>query len=396
MAHRDRHVDRDALLALAQALIRTPSPSGHEGQVAQLVQEAMRRAGCDEVRVDELGNVVGRLGDGQGRRLLYDAHLDTVDAGNPAHWSRDPFAAEVEAGVLYGRGACDMKGALAAMIQGVRAIVETGGSLAGTLYVAAVVQEEPCEGAALRHLIEVDGLRPDWVVLGEPTNLQLARGQRGRIEFEVHVRGKACHAAAPQRGINAIYNAARVIVGLELLAPQLGTDAFLGKGSIAVTEISSPLGNRNAIPDACTLVIDRRLTNGETEAKATSELRRILARESVDATIEVPEYHALSYRGFEIRSRQHFPYWVTAPNDPLVVAASAVVEAELGYVPRLGRWEFSTDGTYSAGVAGIPTIGFGPGDERYAHAADEQVRIDDLVQAAHVYAQLATALLGTH
>ncbi len=395
MTHRDRHVDRESLVALAQALVSTESLSGHEEQVAALVAEAMHRAGFDEVRVDALGNVVGRLGDGQGKRLLYDAHMDTVGAGDRANWARDPYGGEIEAGVLYGRGACDMKGALAAMIHGVSALADGHTRLGGTLYVAAVVQEEPCEGAAVRHLIETEGLRPDWVVLGEPTNLQLARGQRGRIEFEVQVRGKASHASAPQRGINAIYNASRVIVGLELLAPQLNSDAFLGKGSIAVTEISSPSGNRHAVPDACTLVIDRRLTNGETEAKATAEVRRVLGRESVDATIEVPEYCAPSYRGVEIRARQHYPYWVTPTNEPLLVTASAVVEAELGYVPRLDKWEFSTDGTYTAGVAGIPTIGFGPGEERYAHTVDEQVRVDDLVLAAHVYAQLASVLLGT-
>lgn len=393
MPHRDKNIDREALSALAQELVRLPSPSGQEGQVAALVADEMRLAGFDEVRVDALGSVIGRLGDGQGKRLLLNAHMDTVGVGNRASWVRDPYGGEVEAGILYGRGACDMKGGLAAMIHGVRALAASPVRLQGTLYLAAVVQEEPCEGAAMQHIVEVDGLRPDWVILGEPTNLQLARGQRGRIEFEVTVRGKASHASAPQRGINAIYSAARVIVGLELLAPQLNTDAFLGKGSIAVTEIRSQSGSRNAVPDACSLVIDRRLTNGETEAKATAEIKRVLARESVDASVEVPEYVASTYLGHPVQVRQHFPYWATPTNEPLLVAASAVIEDELGYVPHLGKWEFSTDGAYTSGIAGIPTIGFGPGEERYAHTAEEQVRVDDLVSAAQVYAQLASVLL---
>jgi putative selenium metabolism hydrolase len=393
MAQHAHPIDHTALTALAQRLVCTPSTSGAEGPLAEIVAEEMRQAGFEEVRVDRMGNVIGRLGDGRGKTLVYDAHLDTVDIGERAHWARDPLGGEIEGGVLYGRGACDMKGALAAMLHGCRALVAGGTRLAGTLYLVCVVQEEPCEGAAMRHVVEVEGLRPDWVVLGEPTNLQLARGQRGRIEFEVTVRGRAAHASAPQRGVNAIYNAARVIVGLELLAPQLNADSFLGKGSIAVTEIASLAGSRNAVPDACTLVVDRRLTNGETEAKATAEIKRILARESVDASIRVPEYCVPSYTGYEVCARQHFPYWATPANDPLLTAASGVVEDVLGYVPHLGKWEFSTDGVYTAGVAGIPTIGFGPGEERYAHTTEDQVRLDDLASAAQVYAQLAARLL---
>jgi len=394
MAQHDRSIDHNALGALAQRLVRTPSPSGAEGPLAEMVAEEMRSAGMAEVRVDRMGNVIGRLGDGQGQTLLYDAHLDTVDIGDPANWAHDPLGGEIQGGVLYGRGACDMKGALAAMLHGCRMLAEANARLQGTLYLVCVVQEEPCEGAAIRHVVEVEGLRPDWVVLGEPTNLQLARGQRGRIEFEVTVRGKSSHASAPQRGVNAIYNAARVIVGLELLAPQLNADSFLGKGSIAVTEIGSRSGSRNAVPETCTLVVDRRLTNGETEAKATAEIKRVLVRESVDATIAVPEYSVPSYTGYEVRARQHFPYWATPANDPLLTTASGVVEDVLGYVPHLGKWEFSTDGVYTSGVAGIPTIGFGPGEERYAHTTEDQVRLEDLAAAAQVYARLAARLLG--
>lgn len=393
MAYRHHAIDRDALTALARRLVRTPSPSGQEGDVAALVLNEMRKAGM-AATVDRMGNVIGRIGEPGGRRLLYNAHMDTVSVPSVDVWAHDPFGGEIEGDVLYGCGAADMKGALASMIHAVRALVEGKARLAGELYLVAVVQEEPCEGAAMRHLVEEEGLRPDWVVLGEPTNLQLARGQRGRMEFQVIVQGRACHASAPQRGVNAIYQAARAIVGLELLVPQLGNDAFLGKGTIAVTEISSRSGSRNALPDACTLYVDRRLTNGETEAKAMAEVRRVLARESIEASVEVTEYTSTSYNGYQLRSRQYYPSWVTPANDPLLLAAASVVEDVLGAVPHVGRWEFSTDGVYTAGTAGIPTIGFGPGEERFAHTADEQVRLSDLVAAAQVYAQLAATLLA--
>jgi len=395
MPYRYHRIDRESLVAFARELVKTPSPSTREGAVAQLVAEEMRRLGFHEVRVDRLGNVLGHLGQGGGKELLLDAHMDTVGATDRTRWSHDPFGAEIEDGILYGRGACDMKGALAAMIYAGKALVESGVEMDGRLTIAAVVQEEPCEGAALRHVLEEEGVHPDWVLLGEATGLQLSRGHRGRIEFQITVHGRSCHAASPQRGVNAIYDAARVIVGLELLAPQLASDSFLGKGSIAVTEISSEAGSRNAVPDACTLVVDRRLTNGETEAKALAELRRIVARESVDATIEIPEYRGQSYTGEEIRARQHFPYWATPANDPFLLKSASVVEEVLGFVPHMGAWDFSTDGTYTSGVAGIPTIGFGPGEERFAHAADERVPIEDLASAAQVYAQLAATMLET-
>lgn len=198
----------------------------------------------------------------------------------------------------------------------------------------------------------------------------------------------------PDQGVNAIYQAARVVVGVELLAAQLGEDSFLGRGSIAVTDIRSTAGSRNAVPDACTLYLDRRLTGGETEAKAIAELRSIVSREGVDASIRVDAYQGTTYTGAEVQARQEYAAWVTPANHPLVTAASTVVERTLGYLPRVTRWDFSTDGVYTAGVAGLPTIGFGPGEERYAHTSQEQVKVRDLQAAAQVYVELAKRLIG--
>jgi len=386
-------IDRQSITLLTQRLVCTPSLSGHEGALAALVAEEMRSVGWS-VTLDDMGNVIGKLGPESGKKLLLDTHLDTVGVGDPAAWSRDPYGGEIEGGVLYGRGAADTKGALAAMIYAGGVVARSGIALNGTLCLTAVVQEEPCEGLAIGHVLAREGMRPDWVVIGEPTNLHLVRGQRGRILFHVTVKGRASHAATPERGVNAIYGAARAIVGLELLAQQLNQDSFLGKGSIAVTEITSTSGSRNAVPDSCTLYVDRRLTAGETEGKALAELRRELAREGVQATVEVSEWSDVSYTGLALSARQVFPYWITSQDEPLAVTAARAIEETLGFIPRLGRWDFSTDGVYTAGVAGIPTIGFGPGEERYAHTANEQVRLQDVEAAARVYADLVVRLLG--
>ena len=387
--------DREAMIEFLRELIRIPSFSTQEGDVAARLREELLRVGVDDVRVDAIGNVVARLGQGSGSKLLYNGHMDTVGVGDRSAWRRDPFGAEMKRGVIHGRGAADMKGALAAMVYAAKLLVDSGARLTGDLYVAGVVQEEPCEGLAMRYLVEEEGIRPDWVVFGEPSNLQLARGHRGRVELRVTTHGRSCHAATPHLGENAIYAAARVIVGIELLGAQLGFDSFLGGGSTAVTRIESTASSNNAIPDSCTLCIDRRLTGGETEAKALTEVKRIIAREGISAQVDVAEYEATSYTGYICRAREAFAYWVTPENAPLVVQASRTVERVLGYVPTAGRWEFSTDGAYTSGVAGIPTIGFGPGEERYVHTVDERIRADDVVAAAEVYAQLAIDMLGT-
>lgn len=391
---RARDVDKEALVRFAQELIRIPSPSGQEERVAERLADEMRRVGCDDVFVDRIGNVVGRLGTGEPPVLLYNGHMDTVGPANLEHWARDPFAAEVEKGILYGLGAVDMKGALASMAYSVPAIQASAPRLKGTLYLVGVVQEEPAEGLGMRVLIEEEGIRPDFVVLGEATGLHVSRGQRGRVEMRVTTHGRSSHACSPERGRNAVNAAARFIFETELLAPRLGSDPFLGPGSLAVTQIESVSGSRNAVPDTCIFYVDRRLTLGETEAKALAELQQIVARERLDAEIVVSEGEIVSYTGYRCTVRDSYPAWVIAEDHKLVQAVSQSVRQALGYRPRLERWAFSTDGVYTMGVAGIPTVGFGPGSERFAHTSDDQVPIDDLVAASQVYATLAVQMLG--
>jgi putative selenium metabolism hydrolase len=278
------------------------------------------------------------------------------------------------------------------MVYGAKLLQER--TLEGNVVVACVVQEETCEGLGTRTLVEESELAPDWVVLGEPTNLNVSRGQRGRLEMRVVAHGKSAHAANPQLGENAIYIASRLVFGLELLAGQLGEDDFLGGGTLAVTEISSSAGSRNAVPDRCTLIIDRRLTLGENETKALSEVRRVIAREGVDAEVEVTGYQTTSHTGYECTTREFYPAWVIAPDHPLVEATVQAAQAELKRRPQVTRWGFSTEGVYTAGEANIPTVGFGPGQEELAHTADEHVRVADVYAAASVYARLAATLLG--
>jgi len=374
-------------------LVQTPSLSGQEASVARLVASEMRTSGFPSVHADRIGNVIGRYGRPGGPILLLNAHMDTVDVGDPDAWTRDPFSGEVSEGRLYGRGSVDMKGALAAMIYGVGMLAEHGVDLPGEVVVAAVVQEEPTEGMAMRVLVE-EGFRPDWVVLGEPTNLQIARGQRGRMEIRVSTFGRSCHSSAPEQGENALYGAARLIFGIELLNAGLMTDSVLGAGSIAVTELTSVASSRNAIPDRCEMVIDRRLTLGETASRAISEIQTLLQREGVRGHVETGYYRSTSYTGYQTEGPEIYPVWLLPQEHPLLKQTSASLEKSLGRKPVVGTWTFSTDGVYTLGEAGIPTIGFGPGDDSLAHTSDENIPLTDVHQAAQAYANLAIDLLN--
>jgi putative selenium metabolism hydrolase len=386
--------DRQAMTAFLQDMVRIPSYSTKEGAMAERLAAEMREVGFRDVRVDAIGNVIGRIGVGSGPVLMLNGHMDVVGPGDLSTWSYDPFGARVENGTLYGRGAADMKGALAAMVYSAKALLDQAVPLHGELYLVGTVQEEPCEGLGMRVLIEEEEVIPDYVILGEATGMQVSRGQRGRMEIKVVSRGRSCHASAPARGDNAIYTAARLIFGVEMLSSGLAEDRFLGQGTLAVTHIENTAGSRNVVPDTCTFYIDRRLTLGETEAKALAEIQAVLLREEANATLSVSEYTSTSYTGYQAQAKCYYPAWALDREHPLIQWVSKAVRAELGYRPEIGKWDFSTDGVYTMGVAGIPTVGFGPGQERYAHTVDEQIRLDDVARAARVYARIAASVLG--
>jgi len=381
------------LVQFTQRLIQTPSLSTQEGAVAELLVTQLKELGFPNVHVNAMGSVIATLGNGNGPTLLYDAHMDTVEAATPEHWTHPPHAGVIENGVLYGLGAIDMKSSLASMVYGAQALLPYQDQLNGTLVLAFVVQEEPCEGLAIRYLVEEDGIRPDYVLLGEPTNLQISRGQRGRVMFKVSVEGKSSHGSQPALGQNAIYAAARLVFAIQLMADDLPKDPFLGPGTIAVTKIESQGPSLNAIPDLCKVYVDRRLTLGETVAAAEGQLESVIRRESIPASVQITTYREPSYTGLVRVAREAHPAWVLDRAHPLVAALYQTIHAVRGTSPEIVHWPFSTDGVYTMGEANIPTVGFGPGDPNLAHTTQEYVRLEDLKTAAHVYAGLAAAVL---
>jgi len=371
-----------------------PSMDGRIGPVGERVADEMRRLGFDEVRFDVMGNILGRIGSGD-RVIVYDSHIDTVGIGDPSQWQWDPFAGKVEDGVLYARGACDEKNSTPGMVYGL-AIARDLGLLDGWTAWYFGNMEEACDGIAPRSFVEHDPkVRPDFAVVGEPTNMQVYRGHKGRVEMKVTAKGRSAHAASNWLGDNAIYKLLPVIEGIRDLDPHLGAHDFLGKGTITVSDMRVSTPSINAVPDEATIFIDRRITFGDSLESALAEVQAIIERLQIaDCRLQILTYDEPSYTGFVLPVEKYFPAWALDESHPLVQAALDATEAVFGQCAVTGKWDFSTNATYWAGVASIPSIGFGPGDERYAHTVMEQVPLDDVVRATAFYAALPAMLNG--
>jgi len=382
---------RDELTEFMRDLVKTKSYSTEEREVIQRIKHEMEKVGFDEIIIDGMGNILGRVGNGK-KIIAMDAHIDTVEVGNPEIWEVDPFEAVVKNGVIYGRGASDQKAGMASMVYGVKLMKELGLMGDFTLYVTGTVMEEDCDGLCWQYIINEEGLKPDYVVITEPTNLNIYRGHRGRIELQIKTTGMSCHASAPERGVNAIYKMSRIIQEIEKLNDRLRKDPFLGKGTVAVTQIFFKSPSHNAVPDECTIQLDRRLTKGETREVVISELENVIKRAGEEAEIVELEYRRTSYTGLEYPTKKYFPTWVMDEDHEIVRKSVEAYRTVFGEEPVVDKWTFSTNGVATAGMFGIPTIGFGPGNEIHAHSPSDQVSIDHLVKAAAMYAYLPLKL----
>ena len=373
-------------------LCAIPSMDSQIGPVGERLQAEMRKLGFDEVRFDKMGNTIGRIGNGP-KVLVYDTHIDTVGVGDPSAWAWDPFKGKVEDGVFYARGACDEKNSTPGMVYGL-AIARDLGLLEGFTAYCFGNMEEWCDGIAPNTFVEVDPkVRPDFVVIGEPTKMQVYRGHKGRLEMKITAKGKSAHAASNHLGDNAIYKMLPIIKAISELEPQLGDHEFLGHGKITVSDMHVKTPSLNAVPDECTIFIDRRMTFGESKEMVKAQIEALIsADQKAFITLEELFYDEPSYTGFVFPVDKYFPAWAYEADHPLVVAGQAARQAiGLPDMPS-SKWNFSTNGIYWAGKANIPSIGFGPGDEVTAHTTEDSVSLADMVKATEFYALLPSLL----
>jgi putative selenium metabolism hydrolase len=382
------HAAREDLIQFLHDIVAIPSMDSQIGPVGERIAAEMRKLNFDEVRFDKMGNILGRIGSGP-RSIVMDSHIDTVGVGDPKEWGWDPFIGKVENGVLYARGACDEKGSTPGMIYGL-AMARDLGLLEGWTAYYFGNMEEWCDGIAPNTFVEVDpAIRPDFVVIGEPTRMQVYRGHKGRVEMRIVAKGRSAHAASNQLGDNAVYKLLPVIAAIRDLEPQLGDHDFLGHGKITVSDLKVRTASINAVPDEAVAYIDRRLTFGEDKAAAVRQVEALIPAEHKDS-IRVEElfYDEPSYTGFKFPVDKYFPPWALEESHSLVRAGQHVRQAIGLPTAPSGKWNFSTNGTYWMGKAGIPSIGFGPGDEVTAHTNEDSVSLEDMVKATEFYALL--------
>ena len=381
---------------LLAKLIRERSYSGEEEGVVAILRDFFNENGFDEVKIDKTGNVIGIInGSEAGPTVLFDGHIDTVPVKDPASWKHDPFGAEIEDGRMYGRGTSDMKGAVAAAAcAAARFKKETSGQFAGRICISGVVHEECFEGVAAREISR--DLKPDLVVIGEASELNLKIGQRGRMEIKVETFGVPAHSSNPEKGLNAVYSMCKVIEAIRALP--VPEDDFLGKGILELTDIrSDPYPGASVVPEHCAVTYDRRLLEGETIESVLTPIRTVLDQlmaddPSVRASVSVAEGRETCYTGAEIADVRFFPAWAYSADEPFVKKIYAALSESDLLDPKLTHYSFCTNGSHYAGEAKIPTVGFGPSRENLAHTIDEYIELTDLRAAEDGYYRIMRAV----
>lgn len=368
-------------------LIAIPGESAGEKAVVQRIKKEMEEAGFDKVEIDPMGNIMGYIG--HGRHLIaMDAHIDTVGIGNIKNWEHDPYKGYEDDEIILGRGASDQIGGMASMVYAGRIIKDLKLEDDFTLLIVGSVQEEDCDGLCWQYIIKEMKIRPEFVVITEPTSCNIYRGQRGRMEIRVSTQGVSCHGSAPERGVNAIYKMAPILIELQELNNKLISHPFLGKGTLVVSEIFYTSPSRCAVADSCAISIDRRLTAGEDGEYALGQIRDLPSVKAAGAEVSMYDYSRPSYTGLTYPTDCYFPTWFIEEDHPV---CGTLLDAYKGLFSKdalLDKWTFSTNGVSIMGMYGIPCIGFGPGHEDQAHAPNEKTWKGELVKAAAMYAAI--------
>lgn len=377
---------KEEIIAFTQDLVRIKSYSGQEEQIIRFIEQKMLDLGFDEVRIDSMGNLLGRIGHGA-RSILFDSHVDTVEVNDEKEWEQPPFGGRIVDGKLYGRGSVDMKSSVAASIYAGVLAKRMGLASDKTVYISSTVFEEDCDGENLKHLFKEFSLRPGFVVICEPSNNQIVLGHKGKLQVSVRTHGVSAHGSAPEKGVNAVYEMAGIIQRVEQANLEL-MKRDKPRGTLVLSRISSVSASLNAVPSECEIYLDRRIVPGETEQDIRREMDRLI--QGKNAAWEIGTLHRRSWTGLEIRYDPFHLAWKIDPDHELTRACRAVCQDIFGSEPReYDFWDFSTNAVTPVSL-GIPTIGFGPGEYKLAHMRNENCAVEQIVDACRFY----TGLIG--
>jgi len=382
---------RDYTANILSEQIKVPGFSGSEEEVCKLIKKQCEDAGFDEVFIDGLGSVVARIGNGI-KILAFDAHIDTVGIGDIKQWKKNPHSGEIDENHVYGLGTADQRGGAAVMIASGKILKELAYKGDFTIYYTFTVMEEDCDGLAWIYLIEKEGIKPDYIVSSEPSACELYRGQRGRMEIEILLKGISSHGSIPEGGDSAAYKAAKVALAMDKLNKELQPDEenFLGKGSVTVSHMETSAPSQCSVPDGAKLYLDRRLTWGETEKSCIEQVKQCI-REAIGEDAEkvyMPYYDKKGYKGTDFGQELYFPTWKFPEDHPIVQGAQKAYKKLFGDDIVPGPCTYSTNAVSFAGRYNIPSIILGPGDVGVCHKPNEFTRIDDLEKCTAFYAIL--------
>ena len=377
----------EEIVQFLKDFIAIDSTTYHEGNAVQFLAKKMKEFGFDEVRVDKVGNVMGRVGSGK-TVLMYDSHIDTVEPGDPADWGMNPLEAQMEEGkVLRGRGAVDDKGCLTGITYAGKALKALGLDKDFTLWVSGSISEEDVEGSCVKAMLEENpDIKPDFVLVAEASNGRVIRGHKGRALIKITVPGKCAHASTAWRGDNALIKALPIMERVDKFQDFV-EDPFLGKGSIEVTKVDCKTPSLNTIPGEAVITCDRRISCGESIDDLLNKVAQFY-KDIPGVTAAIDTEKVQTYTGYDITCVDYFPSWVMAEDHPLIQAGVDAFTGLWDEKPAVEAWEFCTNATHMCGRLGIPSIGYGPGDDSLCHSTQDKVPVDDLLKAIDFYAAL--------
>ncbi|MFT9497420.1 YgeY family selenium metabolism-linked hydrolase [Anaerosolibacter sp.] len=374
---------KEELVQFTQDLVRIKSYSGHEEEIVRFIAKKMNDLGYDEVTIDAMGNVVGRVGNGE-KVIMFDSHIDTVEVKDEEKWDVPPFSGEIVDGKLYGRGSVDMKSGAAASIYASAIAKRLGLDSGKTIFVSCTVFEEDCDGENLKHLFKECGIKPDYFITCEPSDNKIVTGHKGKAQISIKTKGISAHGSAPEKGKNAIYEMAEIIQRVEKINDELMRKDG-PRRTLVMSQISSVSVSLNAVPSECEVYLDRRMVVGETEDTIKMEMDKII--EGKNASWEIGTIHRKSWTGMDIKYEPFHLAWEIDLNHELSRACIASYSENFGSIPEYDYWDFSTNAVTTVSVD-IPTIGFGPGVYKLAHCRNENCEVSKIVDACSFYTTL--------
>lgn len=379
---------KEELIKFTQELVRIKSYSGNEEKIVRFIAEKMNELEYDEVVIDSMGNVVGRIGDGK-KSIMFDSHVDTVEVKDEGKWDVSPFSGEIVNGKLYGRGSVDMKSGAAASIYAGAIAKKLGLNSGKTIFVVCSVFEEDCDGENLKNLFEECRIKPDYFISCEPSGNKITLGHKGKAQISIKTKGISAHGSAPEKGKNAIYEMAEIIQRVEKTNQEL-MEKDVPRGTLVMSKISSSGVSLNAVPSECEVYLDRRMVLGETEDTIRNEMDKII--KGKNAVWEVGTINRKSWTGMDIKYEPFHLAWKIDLNHELSRACIEAYNENFGNDPdEYDFWDFSTNAVTPVSM-GIPSIGFGPGEYKLAHMINENCKLSQIIDACSFYTRLINKL----